>query len=598
MEDRTMRRLPIIGLFLLLGLCVGVLGLQAQEGQRKLTLDRPANQKWAVLIGVDQYTNVTKLKCCGKDALALKDRLVQAGFPADHVFVLHSTAKDESDRPFKANIEQQLELVLGRVNDKGETVKPGLAGKGDLVVVSFSGHGVSLSQTKASYLCPAETHLAKPQTLIPLEQVFRQLQACPAERKLLLVDACRNEPVESGARAATDDDRVQAFARGLQEMPKGKGLLVLTSCSTGECSYEEPEWGHGIFTYYLMEGLGGAADVRGRGYVTMLDLYQYASEKTTAYVARLKKEVQRPRLRTGSDEFDDFTIGVPTGATNTTPALLDCTGAKGVNAAEVKAAQQAWAKYLGRQVEEDDDIGGAKIKFVLVPPGKFLMGSPKDEKERFDEEMLHEVTITRPFYLAKTELTQDQYAALGKENKSVRKGADLPVENVSWEEAEAFARDLTQKKGGAKLSYRLPTEAEWEYACRGGRGSSSPFGIGDGTSLSSSQANFDGNYPYGGAAKGPYLQKTSTVGSYPANALGLNDMHGNVWEWCSDWYGEYPTGKVIDPTGPKEGSRRVYRSGSWSQYARLCRAAYRSRAEPGHWNGNLGFRLARVPSGK
>jgi formylglycine-generating enzyme required for sulfatase activity/uncharacterized caspase-like protein len=597
-----MRRLHIVGLFLLTcAFC-----LYAQEGQRNVTRDRPANQKWAVLIGVDQYTNVTKLKCCGKDALALKDRLVQAGFPADHVFVLHSAAKDESDRPFKANIEQQLELVLGRVNDKGETVKAGLAGKGDLVVVSFSGHGVSLPQTKASYLCPAETRLSKPETLLPLEQVYRQLQACPAERKLLLVDACRNEPVDSGARAA-EDDRVQEFARGLQEAPKGKGLLVLTSCSVGECSYEEPEWGHGIFTYYLMEGLGGAADVRGRGYVTMLDLYQYASDKTTTYVARVKREVQKPRLRTGNDEFDDFTIGL---LTATAPALLDCTGAKGVSAAEVKAAQQAWAKYLGRQVEEEDDLGGVKMKFVLVPPGKFLMGSPKSEiddllrqlpklkREDYADEVQHEVTITRPFYLAKTELTQAQYEVLGKENKSRFMGADLPVDNVSWEEADAFARELTQKKGRGKLLYRLPTEAEWEYSCRGGRSSSSPFGIGDGISLSSSQANFDGNYPYGGAGKGTYLQKTCAVGSYPANALGLHDMHGNVWEWCADWYENYPAGKVTDPTGPKEGSHRVLRGGSWDISAWCCRAANRSRLAPGFRADSLGFRLARAPSQK
>jgi formylglycine-generating enzyme len=593
-----MRRLHIAGLSLL----ICAVWLYAQEGQRNITRDRPANQKWAVLIGVDQYTNATKLKCCGKDALALKERLVQAGFPADHVFVLHSAAKDESDRPFKGNIEQQLELVLGRVNDKGETVKPGLAGKGDLVVVSFSGHGVSLPQTKASYLCPAETRLAKPETLIPLEQVYRQLQACPAERKLLLVDACRNEPVETGARAAGEDNRVQEFAKSLQEVPKGKGLLVLTSCSTGECSYEEEEWGHGIFTYYLMEGLGGAADVRGRGYVSMLDLYQYATEKTKTYVAKVRKEVQRPTLRGEIEE--DFTIGVLAATTTTTPALLDCTGVKGASAADVKKAQEAWAKYLGRQVEEEDDIGTVKMKFVLVPPGKFLMGSPKTEAERnpwekrFDAEVQHEVTITRPFYLGKTEVTQAQYEALGKENKSRFKGADLPLENVSWEEADAFARELTQKKAGAKLLYRLPTEAEWEYSCRGGRSSSNPFGIGDGTSLASNLANFDGNYPYGGAAKGTYLEKTCRVGSYPANAFGLHDMHGNVWEWCGDWYGEYPTGKVTEPTGPKEGSPRVFRGGSWSHYARSCRAALRYGHEPGIRFDTLGFRLARVPSGK
>src|SRR5262249_61037539 len=126
-----------------------------------------------------------------------------------------------------------------------------------------------------------------------------------------------------------------------------------------------------------------------------------------------------------------------------------------------------------------------------------------------------------------------------------------------------------------------PTEAEWEYSCRGGRSSSSPFGIGDGTSLSSSLANFNGNYPYGGAGKGTYLQKTCAVGSYPANALGLNDMHGNVWEWCGDFYGDYQNGKATDPTGPKEGSHRVARGGGGGDEARYCRPAVPRGGGPG-----------------
>jgi formylglycine-generating enzyme required for sulfatase activity len=308
---------------------------------------------------------------------------------------------------------------------------------------------------------------------------------------------------------------------------------------------------------------------------------------------------------------EDFTIGVLTMAT--APALLDCTGANGVSTAEVKAAQQAWAKYLHRQVEEDDEIApSVKMKFVLVPPGKFLMGSPKPEVDDVFRQapnanrewyagqiqnVQHEVTVTRPFYLGVTEVTQAQYEALGKENNSRFTGADLPVDNVNWEEASAFARNLTQKQTGLNLLYRLPTEAEWEYACRGGRSSSSLFGIGDGASLSSSQANFNGNYPIG-AGKGPFLAKTCRVGSYPANALGLRDMHGNVWEWCADWLGEYPAGKVTDPTGPREGSHRVCRGGGWDCYAGYCRAAERFWHTPGVRNEVLGFRLARVPSGK
>jgi formylglycine-generating enzyme required for sulfatase activity len=148
--------------------------------------------------------------------------------------------------------------------------------------------------------------------------------------------------------------------------------------------------------------------------------------------------------------------------------------------------------------------------------------------------------------------------------------------------------------------YRLPSEAEWEYSCRGGRPSSQPFGIGDGRSLTSREVNFDGNYPYGGADKGPYLQKTCAVGYYKesANALGLFDMHGNVWEGCADRYGPYSTEEVTNPTGPEQGPRRVGRGGGWLAFGRGCRSALRDRLAPGLRGPHLGFRLARtVPSG-
>ncbi|HJT79202.1 MAG TPA: formylglycine-generating enzyme family protein, partial [Gemmataceae bacterium] len=294
------------------------------------------------------------------------------------------------------------------------------------------------------------------------------------------------------------------------------------------------------------------------------------------------------------------------------PGLLDCTGADGVSAAEVKRTQAEWAKYLGRPVEERVEIAdGVTITFVLVPPGKFRMGSPSEEQDYvtktlydgkrpdwLDGERQHEVTLTEPFDLATTELTQAQYQALTGNNPSHFKGADKPVETVNWEEARDYAARLTEERSD-KHQYRLPTEAEWEYACRGGRSSSQPFGIGDGTSLSSDQANFCGKYPYGSAGKGPFLEATCRVGSYPANALGLFDMHGNVLEWCADWRGPYPQGAVTNPTGPVEGSRRVIRGGCWiSVGAEDCRAAVRYGDQPGYRGSILGFRLARsVPSG-
>jgi formylglycine-generating enzyme required for sulfatase activity len=285
----------------------------------------------------------------------------------------------------------------------------------------------------------------------------------------------------------------------------------------------------------------------------------------------------------------------------TRPPPLDCAGENGVRAADVRKAQEAWAKYLGRKVEETVEIGpGVAMTFVLVPPGKFRMGSPADEKGRHKSETLHTVTLTEPFDLAKTELTQAQYRALTGKDPSQFKGDRLPVETVSWEEARDYAEQLTKKRDD-KHRYRLPTEAEWEYACRGGRPCSMPFGVGDGRSLSSREANFNGYFPYGDAPKGKYVEKTRDVGSYDPNALGLYDLHGNVWEWCADRYAPYPAGEVTNPTGPPVGPSRVIRGGGWYNcYARDCRAAGRSGGTPDGWGDSIGFRLARSlpPGGK
>jgi formylglycine-generating enzyme required for sulfatase activity len=252
------------------------------------------------------------------------------------------------------------------------------------------------------------------------------------------------------------------------------------------------------------------------------------------------------------------------------------------------------------------------MKFALIPAGKFLMGSPDGEQGRSaDEGPQHEVEITRPFYMAVTPVTQEQYERVMGSNPSyfsvkgdgkhkVRRmdTQEFPVETVSWEEAVEFARRLSALTEEVKSgrSYRLPSEAQWEYSSRGGAPSYQVFHFGN--SLSPTQANFDGNYPYGGAAKGPYLERTCKVSSYPANGFGLYDMHGNVWEWCADWYDEnyYAASPGQDPLGPASASARVLRGGSWSSIGRLCRSAYRRRPAPGYRDQYYGFRLAAVPS--
>jgi serine/threonine protein kinase/formylglycine-generating enzyme required for sulfatase activity len=313
--------------------------------------------------------------------------------------------------------------------------------------------------------------------------------------------------------------------------------------------------------------------------------------------------IQLVRPSGGNSERAGNTPSVPPAvatrpATPPRPLPLDCTGPAGLSAAQVQQAQKAWADYLGRPVEETIDIAnGAQMVFVLVPPGKFRMGSPDGEEGHDTDETLHTVTLTEPFDLAKTEMTQAQYEALMGEKPSSFKGPDRPVETVSWNQAHDCAVRLTTRRGDGRLC-RLPTEAEWEYCCRGGRSSSQPFGIGDGRALSSREANFNGNSPYGGAAKENFLQSTCRVGCYPKNALGLYDMHGNVWEWCADWYGPYPTSDVTNPTGPADaGSSRVVRGGSWDCDGVACRAAYRHRAAPSLRDSREGFRVAAVPSG-
>ncbi len=245
-------------------------------------------------------------------------------------------------------------------------------------------------------------------------------------------------------------------------------------------------------------------------------------------------------------------------------------------------------------------VNAIGMKLVLVPAGTFWMGSPESEAGRSrDEGPRRLVEIGSGFYLGCHPVTQEQYQRVMGSNPSrfrVVPGQDtrrFPVENVSWEEAAAFCAALSalpEEKRRGRV-YRLPTEAEWEYACRAGSETSQPFHFG--SSLSSSQANFDGRHPYGCGSRGEFLQRTSAVGSYPGNAWGLYDMHGNVWEWTSDFYAEdaYRRCPRRDPCGPSSGRERVLRGGSWQNHARLCRAACRDRAGVEYRSLNAGFRV-------
>jgi len=214
------------------------------------------------------------------------------------------------------------------------------------------------------------------------------------------------------------------------------------------------------------------------------------------------------------------------------------------------------------------------MDFVSIPPGTFILGSDSRAADP-DERPLHTVTITRSFEMATTEVTQAQWKAVMGGNPSKFQGEDLPVEQVSWEDAQAFLRKLNAKEG--TTHYRLPTEAEWEYACRAGAGIDRQ---GDMSAFAWYDPNSEG--------------RTHAVSQKQANAWGLYDMLGNVYEWCEDWKDAYPSGSVLDPRGPSRGSVRVARGGSWFVHANRSRAFFRDAFNPEHRFSDMGFRVVAI----
>lgn len=234
------------------------------------------------------------------------------------------------------------------------------------------------------------------------------------------------------------------------------------------------------------------------------------------------------------------------------------------------------------------------MEFALIPAGSFNMGSPADAPWARPNETSHKVTFSKPFYMQTTEVTLGQWRALmGKRFLIPRKGRpDIPVSKVSWHDAMDFVAKLNKLGEGV---YNLPTEAQWEYACRAG--TSTAFFWGD--SLSCSQAMF-GNNPIKNARCLSYVSKKglpesgpAPVKSYPPNAWGLYDMHGNLWEWCRDWFGPYPQKAVTDPKGPVDGVNKVRRGGSWYRGASRLRSTNRNFANPDSMYSTLGFRVIR-----
>jgi formylglycine-generating enzyme required for sulfatase activity len=243
---------------------------------------------------------------------------------------------------------------------------------------------------------------------------------------------------------------------------------------------------------------------------------------------------------------------------------------------KAKEVQKTVAKIL--MIEEKADLGkGLNLEMVLIPAGKFMMGSPASEKGRSIVETQHEVTLTKPYYMGKYEVTQEQWEAVMGDNPSKIKGEKFPVTNISWKDCHEFIKKLNEKTNG---EYRLPTEAEWEFACRAGTTTAYSFG----GKITPKDAIY--------GASG--IRAPAVIGSYKPNTFGLYDMHGNVGEWCEDWFKELPQGTAIDPKGPAMSNGRVLRGGSF-WWESTVRSSSRSNFPPTSRNFDFGFRLAKTP---
>ena len=557
MKKLTRLVLPLVGVLALLPNLIS-------HAQRALTVQPAASQEQrvALIIGNGAYAQGA-LTNPVNDARDIAAALRSTGFE-----VLFGANQ---------NRKQMRELI----RQFGDKIRNGGVG-----LFYFAGHGVQVNTT--NYLIPISAEITKETEVeeesVSVNFVLAQMEDARNKLNIVILDACRDNPFARSFRTASE--------RGLAVTKSAPtGTLVAYATAAGSVA-SDGAGRNGLFTQELL------ANLKTPG-LTLESVF-----RRTRTTVRSKSKGQQVPYEYTSVEGDDFYFFPPTGASPpvstsaplvstvplaTKPAVrMSVAGvplfAMDFVTASVDASGNVKNQYQTQCEGFVEDLGNrVKLPMVEIPGGTFEMGSTNsateeayDEMKRYGkpgvhylfttyEEPQHQVRV-RGFAMGRYEVTQAQWqAVMGGLPPEMRtldgkfKGDELPVVRVSWDEVEEFCERLSKKTGH---KYRLPTEAEWEYAARGGK-EGQAFGIGDGNNLSSSQANFDGNYPYGNGAKGKYLKKTTMVGNYQANAYGLYDMSGNVWEWCSDWYGAYSSSAQTDPSGATSDSFRVNRGGGW-----------------------------------
>ncbi|MEW6267496.1 MAG: SUMF1/EgtB/PvdO family nonheme iron enzyme [Thermodesulfobacteriota bacterium] len=582
---------------------------------------------YALVIGASKYQHWPMLQFAAQDAQDVSARLKSLGFNV-------KTVLDPNSDQLKAALD---DIAYG----EGQTRNRGL-------LIFFSGHGDTeglADSTEMGYIVPVDCPLRSrdPRGFARLAVSMNDIEALArkinSKHVLMVFDSCFSGSVFSMLKEPPP------------EISEKSARPVRQFITAGGAKETVPD--RSVFKVSFLQGLEGEADLNKDGYVTGSELGMYLQSAVVNY-SRGGQHPQYGKIRNPELDKGDFIFvlgasGEGSGGPSSPPPVQTAGGVspeeliqqrekekqewaewqKKMETEYAKAEQyekspsltekekeEIWSAFLlnfgtDNKYSRNDELLREKAKqrqafwrakakegetppsftnslgqkFVLIPSGTFTMGSPSSESGRDDDETQHQVTISRPFYMQTTEVTQGQWRSVMGSNPSHFKncGDDCPVESVSWNDAQEFIGRLNAKEGGNK--YRLPSEAEWEYAARAG--SRTAYSFGESQSELGQYAWYDGNS--GG--------QTHPVGRKRPNAWGFYDMHGNVWEWCQDWYGVYPSGAVTDPQGPSSGSDRVHRGGSWLSYAQYCRSAFRAGLVPGDRFNLLGFRLVRRAGG-
>lgn len=543
--------------------------------------------KYALLIAVSQYPDAKpnappRLKFAEADAKALGASLQGYGYEVDLLLGPQATQKA---------IREKLDALSSKSNGPGVVVV-GLWGCAHSITIigtqyMFCPFDTSFRQARdfdGTIIRDGVTRLPKleldPEKCLELGEVLAALDNSGAGNRVLLADCIPHI-------ASRRDNFGENFNQS--DVPINTAALF-SAVERGQPLEHEP-WGHGAFTKCLLDLLPQLASKH---------------EEMPAFAARLKATVERAARSASNGQVDQTVYHVMNGA----PDLL------------LSASNQTARKNIAPATKSQDDQAPKIVtsrttgtEFVLVPGGTFAMGSTEMERHGQRDETLHQVTISRAFYLGKFEVTQAEFQRVMGFNPSFfTDSTKLPVEQVSWFDAVSFCNRLSELDGrstyyrisdvtkvgdsieNASVSiiptcngYRLPTEAEWEYACRAG--TSLPFHFG--ANITAEQVNYNGHQPMWSMGRGLFRRKTVPGDAIVRpNKFGLVNMHGNVWEWCWDWRADYPSRSTPDPTGPNEGLYRVLRGGSWVSGASYCRSAYRSFNEPKYRTYTVGFRVA------